>query len=169
MNSIQKQKASHCVCGSAKAAEKCCLLIIKNIKKAESAEQLMRSRYTAYATKNQDYVLRSWHSSTRPAEIDLENNTYWTGLKVLSATPAESRVVEAAEAYVEFVADYVNNGQPGQMHERSRFLLEQGEWRYVDGEQLDSVLAGNKVAPGRNDPCYCGSGKKFKKCCINKT
>jgi len=147
-----------CPCGSHKQLVECCSRLINGGAKADSAEQLMRSRYTAYALRNEQYVLDSWHKSTRPCELGfkLEVAMKWTGLNVLKAS-----IVENNTAYVEFIARYNNEGVAGQMHERSRFVYEENFWFYVDGEQIESRLK----EPGRNDPCYCGSGRKFKKCC----
>ncbi|VAW58616.1 UPF0225 protein YchJ [hydrothermal vent metagenome] len=126
--------------------------------------QLMRSRYTAYALGNVEYLLQSWHVSTRPQNIALDSQRVWTGLTLLN----ESRVVEEMgrkTAYVEFIAHFIHAGVKGQMHERSRFLSGDGLWFYVDGEQIEGGMHYVNRVPGRNAPCYCGSGKKFKKCC----
>ena len=149
---------SKCPCGSKKQLDDCCLRVINGSVKALSAEQLMRSRYTAYALRNEQYVLDSWHSSTRPSGLglELETSMLWTGLNIQKVSAEENNT-----AYVEFVARFNNEGVAGQIHERSRFVREQGYWFYVDGEQIESAMK----APGRNDPCHCGSGKKFKKCC----
>ena len=165
MSEKLKNKGKQCPCGSGKIENNCCMPIIQGERKADSAEQLMRSRYVAYALRDSAYILRSWHSSTRPATINMENDVCWTGLRVLSSMPASSL---AADTFVEFMADFVSHGKSGQMHENSRFLKEQGEWRYVDGEQLEIPEARLKKLPGRNDLCFCGSGKKFKKCCLGK-
>lgn len=157
------RKHTLCPCGSGRKADICCLPVISGEQAAMSPEQLMRSRYTAYAGGNTEYILRSWHSSTRPTELNLDNNVSWTGLKVLNKTSIERAVIEGD--YVEFIASYISNGEAGQMHERSRFLREQGEWRYVDGVQIEVGEQLPAKVPGRNDPCFCGSGKKFKKCC----
>lgn len=167
-----------CPCGSGLKADNCCSLLISGKVKAQSAEQLMRSRYVAYVNRDMAYILRSWHSSTRPAELDAGSNLSWTGLHVLDASDFaavdNTRMQEKdsdgvqAQAQVEFVASFVNHGEPGCMRERSRFLIEQGEWRYVDGVQIDVDQPVIDKRPGRNDPCYCGSGKKFKKCCLGK-
>jgi len=159
-----KNKALSCVCGSEKASDECCLAIINGEKSAQNAEQLMRSRYCAYALGRAVYILKSWHISTRPASLDLETSIKWTGLKVLNSCTEKNNT-----AFVEFVAGFNNAGIAGQMHERSRFVFEEDQWFYVDGEQIESDTQYHFSLPGRNAPCYCGSGKKFKKCCVNKT
>ena len=160
MNKKTSNKQACCPCGSEKSAAECCLVFINKAQIAPTAELLMRSRYTAYALEREAYLLETWHSSTRPVDIETDNAMKWLGLTVL-----DSGLEKAGIAYVEFVARYNNAGTAGEMHERSRFFFEGNRWFYVDGEQFAS---GNQVKlkkPGRNEPCYCGSGKKFKQCC----
>lgn len=127
----------------------------------------MRSRYTAYTRNDQAYVSRSWYPATRPASIEeadaLSDKLTWLGLEVKSC---HAGGVDENEGTVEFVAHYRVNGETGKMHEISRFVKEDGAWFYVDGqldEQAEAVAPTRKT--GRNDPCFCGSGKKYKKCC----
>lgn len=89
----------------------------------------MRSRYTAYVFGIEDYLLATWHASTRPAVLDLDTQraTKWLGLEVKSGRVAE------AEASVEFVARYRVGGRAVRLHEVSRFVREAGRWYYVDG------------------------------------
>jgi len=145
-----------CPCGSGKTYRDCCAPLHRGESLATSAEALMRSRYSAYVLKLGDYLAATWHRSTRPAQLDIaEDNTPWQRLRIL----ATARGGETdSEGVVEFAADYPG----GQMHERSRFVREDGQWFYLDGEMLP-LLPQEKV--GRNEPCPCGSGRKFKKCC----
>ena len=117
----------------------------------------MRSRYSAYAMDNTGYLQQTWHPSTRPAQLDSEPQFQWMGLKIIDA-PAPS----ANEGWVEFIASFQVNGRLEQMRERSRFLFEEGRWFYIDG-QLHAGAKPDKI--GRNDPCPCGSGRKYKRCC----
>jgi SEC-C motif-containing protein len=87
----------------------------------------MRSRYSAYALDDTDYVLRSWHPDTRPPGIATDPALRWTGLDVLSA---EAGGLFDSEGAVEFVAHYSESGRPGEMRERSRFLRVDGAWLY---------------------------------------
>lgn len=99
---------------------------------ANSAEALMRSRYVAFAMKNEPYLLATWHLSQRPTSITFEDQLKWLGLKVVSA-----RDIGTDKSEVEFIARYRVGGQTAQrMHERSRFVYEDGRWFYVDGDQL---------------------------------
>jgi len=164
MKKSLKNEPLCCICGNEKLLSECCLVIINGEKMAQNAEQLMRSRYSAYTLGRPDYILKSWHVSTRPVSLDLDTSVKWLGLKVLNRCAEKNDI-----AYVEFVARFNNNGVAGQMHERSRFMLEGEQWLYVDGQQIDVGTQHHFSLPGRNAPCHCGSGKKFKKCCANKT
>ncbi|MEJ7795608.1 MAG: YchJ family metal-binding protein, partial [Nocardioides sp.] len=93
---------------------------------AQSAEELMRSRYAAYATGELDYVFTTWHPRTRPDDLAPDLSLTWTGL----------RIVDVSESEVEFVASYVRGGVAGQRRERSRFERRGGRWVYVDGDLL---------------------------------
>ena len=146
-----------CFCGSGVLFGHCCGPIIRGERRAASAEQLMRSRYTAYVLQDREYLLSSWHPRTRPPHLELDGaGLRWTGLSIRACQAGQPG---DSAGRVEFVARYQQQGRTGQVHEHSRFLFEQGRWLYLDG--------GLKAAPkvGRNDPCPCGSGKKFKKCC----
>jgi len=120
-----------CACGSGNQYSKCCGQYLLG-KLPETAEQLMRSRYTAYYQNAEEYLLASWHESTRPAALNLstQGNIKWTGLKVLGHTS------KIATATVEFVARFKINGKAGKIHELSRFVKEQGRWFYVDGDNI---------------------------------
>jgi len=89
----------------------------------------MRSRYSAFVLGRADYLLTSWHATTRPASLDLEPGIKWLGLEV-----REHRAVDADHAEVEFVARSRMGGRGQRLHERSRFVREGGRWFYVDGD-----------------------------------
>ncbi len=93
----------------------------------------MRSRYTAYVLKLEDYLLGSWHPKTRPIELDLaESPRRWLGLKVL-----RHEVSMADTAFVEFIARYKVSGRVHELHEMSRFVREHGRWLYAGGDVAD--------------------------------
>jgi SEC-C motif-containing protein len=116
----------------------------------------MRSRYSAYVLKNSAYLRDTWHPSTRPQELELgHDDTPWLRLQIIATD--KGRAGES-EGEVEFAAFY----RGGQLHERSRFVCEGGRWFYLDGEMLPPL---KEERPGRNAPCPCGSGKKYKRCC----
>ncbi len=126
-----KQNLEHCPCGSGKPCAACCARYIAGGEAAPTAEALMRSRYTAYTQQAEDYLLATWHASTRPAALGLAEDvaTKWIGLEVKRHEQAD-----AAHASVEFVARYKVNGRAHRLHEVSRFVREDGRWFYVDGE-----------------------------------
>ena len=97
---------------------------------APDAEHLMRSRYTAFVRENAAYLLATWHSSQRPPELTLEPGAHWLGLQVKDFV-----VTGADTAEVEFVARFRVAGRAVRLHERSRFVREDGRWFYVDGDQ----------------------------------
>jgi SEC-C motif domain protein len=96
---------------------------------APDAESLMRSRYAAFVLEQAGYLRATWHPSTRPAEIAFEPGLKWLGLQV-----REHRPLDATHAEVEFVARSRLAGRAHRLHERSRFVCEDGRWLYVDGE-----------------------------------
>lgn len=96
---------------------------------APDAETLMRSRYSAFVLGRRDYLLATWHASTRPADLTLDPAAKWLGLEVRS-----HREIDADHAEVEFVARYREGGRAVRLQERSRFVREQGRWFYVDGD-----------------------------------
>jgi SEC-C motif domain protein len=93
----------------------------------------MRSRYSAFVLLEPGYLLETWHPRTRPATLDLDPDVRWTGLDVLTTSGGSPLETEGT---VEFRAHYVVAGRAGAQHERSRFLREQGRWRYLDGVSL---------------------------------
>ena len=96
---------------------------------APTAEALMRSRYAAFVLNDEPYLLATWHAGTRPASLVFEIKQKWLGLEVVDTT-----VTSTTTAEVEFIARYrVGGGSAGRHHERSRFVLEQDRWFYVDG------------------------------------
>jgi SEC-C motif-containing protein len=90
----------------------------------------MRSRYSAFTLERADYLLATWHSSTRPVSLDFDAGAKWLGLEV-----HEHKFTGDDAAEVEFVARYRVAGAAVRLHERSRFVSEDGRWFYVDGDQ----------------------------------
>ncbi|ASP40723.1 zinc chelation protein SecC [Bacterioplanes sanyensis] len=144
---------NHCPCGSGQAYQACCEPLHQG-QAASSAEALMRSRYSAFVQQRSDYLLSSWHVSTRPGSLPLDDDTHWLGLTV------ERHQQQGDSAEVCFVARFHAQGRYQQLWECSRFVREQGHWFYVDGD-----ARWQSWQPGRNDACPCGSGNKFKRCC----
>ena len=167
---------SVCPCGSDKHYQQCCEIAHKDHAKVTFPEQLMRSRYSAHVLGLVDYVITTYHPSCNAEEqragITESIDSDWAGLEVIDTTKGSHE----NEGFVEFKA-YFNDGMEQYcMQERSRFIREDGLWYYIDGTFPEEELIQPKVDPrlnqtvesfkiGRNDPCICGSGKKYKKCC----
>jgi SEC-C motif domain protein len=122
-----------CPCGTGLPLPECCGRLHDGTVPAATAEQLMRSRYSAFAVGDPAYLLATWHSTTRPRTLALDPDVRWTGLDVLATTGG---ALLSAEGTVEFRAHYVANGRTGAQHEKSRFVREGGRWRYLDGVSL---------------------------------
>lgn len=152
-----------CPCGSDQVYDQCCDQFISGRAFPESAEALMRSRYTAYTQANAEYLMATWHPSQRDqlTETALRESARaleWQRLEVLHSEGDG----QARDGIVEFKAWYRQNGELGALHERSRFVREGVQWFYVDGK-ANPPTQRQKI--GRNAPCPCGSGKKYKRCC----
>lgn len=98
---------------------------------APDAESLMRSRYSAFVLGRESYLRATWHASHRPDDVAPDEGTKWLGLEV-----RRHAVIDAEHAEVEFVARYRVAGRAVRIHERSRFVRENGRWYYVDGDVL---------------------------------
>jgi SEC-C motif-containing protein len=130
----QKTKDLPCPCGGGKFTQ-CCGRFLghdendaKERTVPQTAEQLMRSRYTAYTLRDESYLRSTWHASTRPPEaVTGEAGVKWLGLEV------RAHAQEGDAATVEFVARYRIGGRAHRLHEISRFTREDGRWFYVDG------------------------------------
>ncbi|MEQ1726577.1 MAG: hypothetical protein HOP24_02830 [Sideroxydans sp.] len=125
------KQSTNCPCGSTKPFTACCAPYVEGNVPAPTAEALMRSRYTAYTLLREDYLLATWHTSTRPASLELAADaaTKWIGLEV-----KRHEQQDTDHAIVEFVARYKVNGRAHRLHEVSRFVREDGRWFYLDGD-----------------------------------
>lgn len=95
----------------------------------DTAEQLMRSRYSAFVLGLAGYLLLSWHETTRPADLQLDGELHWEGLQIVKTRSGEAQAVRGV---VEFIAHYAQDGQRGSQHEVSTFVRENGAWFYLD-------------------------------------
>lgn len=158
---------SSCPCGSSKELEACCGQYISGGVKAPTAESLMRARYTAYALAKVDYILKTHDSKTRD-EISKEEtkawaeSSTWEGLDVIRTVKGSA---EDSDGIVEFKAYYKQNGVKHTHHEEAYFIKKRGAWYFQDCKMINKPVVREGAKVGRNDPCPCGSGKKFKKCC----
>lgn len=106
----------------------CCGRLHSGQARAATAEQLMRSRFSAYALGDEVYLLSSWHPSTRPPRLTLDPAREWTRLDIIGSTGGSPLHTEGT---VEFVAHYRTGGRPGALRENSRFVREEGGWLYL--------------------------------------
>ena len=156
-----------CHCGSGKPFEACCGPILSGAAPAETAEALMRARFSAYAEHQIDFLGESLHPEHRD-DWDRAATERWASSSTweeLAVRGCEGGGADDDEGTVEFVARYRERVQTRRHHEISRFLRLAGRWYYVDGRMPKPETQRNPQKVGRNDPCPCGSGKKFKKCC----
>ena len=157
-----------CPCASGKKFGECCGPILSGEKKAETAAELMRARYSAYATCNVDFLYESSGPEVRK-EFDRKTSEEWAkaatweGLDVLETEGGEAGDEEGS---VSFIAHYTSKDGACEHRENSYFKKIDGEWRFIDGEiYTGEPYVREEPKIGRNDPCPCGSGKKYKKCC----
>ncbi|MGF1720404.1 SEC-C domain-containing protein [Vibrio kyushuensis] len=156
---------SVCPCDSSLSYQTCCKPIHQNHSLAKRPEQLMRARYSAHVLKLVDFVIATYHSSCLAEEsraaITESIHSDWCKLEVINTQDGK----DENEGFVSFKAYFNDEGQQYCMQEKSRFLKHDDLWYYIDGVMVEQeeVLSTAKI--GRNDPCPCGSGKKFKKCC----
>ena len=146
-----------CPCGSALEYSLCCQRYLSGELVAPDPSHLMRSRYSAFVSHDANYLIKTWHPSCQAEDFRREIEagfigTEWCGLTLYETATGR----DENEGFVSFVARFKEQDKRGAIIERSRFLKEGGRWYYIDGTRPQF---------GRNDPCPCGSGKKFKKCC----
>lgn len=131
-----------CPCGRTAAGRsldyaRCCGRFIDDYLNAPAPdpESLMRSRYTAFVLERERYVLDTWHPDTRPPVIEFEAGVKWLGLTIRAVTPPVA--LDGDTAWVEYVARSRLAGRGHRLHERSRFLRQNGRWFYIDGQIYD--------------------------------
>ena len=136
--------------------------------KAETAEALMRARYSSYVTGDIQF-LKSSATQAVQEEFDEQASTAWSnaaewhGLEIIRCEEGQKG---DKKGVVEFRALYTANGEFCNHHEVSQFVKEKDGWKFADGEMVgEKPIVREEPKVGRNDPCPCGSGKKYKKCC----
>lgn len=149
-----KDLGENCPCGSGNNYQQCCHPCHAGTA-ADTPEALMRSRFSAFVMNDADYLLATWHPDTRPVELDLSESPEWVSLQILSASE------QITVGQVHFRAIYRIGSGWGYLEEQSSFSKENGRWFYREGKTSEGALK-----PGRNNPCPCGSGRKFKACCL---
>jgi len=153
-----------CPCRSGLTFAQCCEPIIARKIPAATPEALMRSRYTAFCQNEMDHLRESMAPEHR-AEFHAEDvrrwnrETRWLGLEILET------FMDGDEGMVRFRGTFKRKEGTQTLTERSRFVRREGQWYYFDGEHETETVRHDSPKVGRNDPCPCGSGRKFKKCC----
>lgn len=150
--------------------EECCAPFITGKQKAQTAEALMRSRYVAYVVKNIDYIDQTQIETKgdvfdKAEALKWAESSEWNGIQIKKTQKGGTA---DSTGTVEFVAHYKDKASGTELHhhETSLFQKEGGEWKFKEG-QIHAGQPLKRLEPkvGRNDPCHCGSGKKYKKCC----
>lgn len=157
-----------CPCGSGKNFSECCEPLIKGARFAQTAEELMRSRYCAYVKQEITYIVNTIFPE-KLGDFDEEGirrwseQAQWQKLEILNVEdggPADT------EGKVEFIAQYIDKGKTNKHHEIGKFRKDNNRWYYCDAEfPTPRQVIRSEPKLKRNDPCPCGSGKKYKKCC----
>lgn len=157
-----------CPCGSQQPFTACCEPLLSQQRKPATAEQLMRSRYTAFVKGAISYIKNTVHPD-KLAEFeeksirDWSENSQWQGLRIVETKDGGEK---DSAGTVEFIARYKTDGLARDHHEIAEFKKENDIWYFMDGKLVTpKPFQREEPKTGRNDPCPCGSGKKFKKCC----
>jgi SEC-C motif-containing protein len=157
-----------CPCGSGQAFGDCCEPLIQGKKYAQTAEDLLRSRYTAHVITDVDYIYDTTHPAQR-RNVDRDRvaawsrKSEWLGLEIIQTQAGQP---SDDSGTVEFIARYREKGKTMEHREIAEFKKHESRWFFFDGQPpkpTQFIREGKKI--GRNDPCPCGSGRKYKKCC----
>ncbi len=157
-----------CPCGTMNAYAECCGRFIDGDEIAPTAETLMRSRYTAYTMVRVDYITDTHDPKSRENHDPDQAKKWaeeseWLGLEILST---DAGGTDDERGTVEFMACFRQDGHDHEHRERGDFVKRDGRWYFADGKVLGpKTIRSEGPKIGRNDPCPCGSGKKYKKCC----
>ena len=165
-----------CPCGTGFSYNDCCGPLIRGTIHADTAEDLMRSRFTAFSKGNWYYLKKTQHESNQEEKTNIYSNLQnedilWTKLEILDVKNGGAL---DEEGDVSFIAYYAENGEEKKLHEMSKFIKENGRWYYSKiGSKVIPTVSIQNTKPfmrhqpktGRNELCPCGSGKKYKKCC----
>jgi len=156
-----------CSCGSGLDFALCCEPVITGKKPAETAEKLMRARFTGHVLNDGKFLHFSYLPTSRQPYVEEADTAplAWTSLVIHGHEPE----VKPNVSNVDFTA-YFNDdqGNPGALHEKSEFHRINGNWLFARTLRQGPAPVKAAVKVGRNDPCPCGSGKKFKQCCLGK-
>ena len=153
-----------CPCGSGQLFDACCAPVLARERRAATAEELMRSRFTAHVARDWAHLHRTYAPTAgKPfvPETEIGEPMAWTRLVIHAHEPGR----DADAAFVDFSAFFAEAGAEREAREKSEFARVAGEWLYTRTVRSGPPPVRAAVKAGRNDPCPCGSGKKFKHCC----
>ena len=154
----------NCPCGSASAYVQCCGLFHSGASIPLTAEALMRSRFSAFYLHNEAYLLATWNSAQRPASIDFsDEKTQWLKLEIIAIKKGG---IKDHKGSITFNAHYLLDNEIRVMNETSRFQKSDNRWFYITGNVKFYPAIEQPMMQNRNALCLCGSGKKFKHCCV---
>ncbi|MGK5089519.1 YchJ family metal-binding protein [Bdellovibrionota bacterium FG-2] len=142
--------------------------MIKGKRVAQTAEETLRARYTAFTLQEVDFIIDSHHSKTkkdlkREEVEDWAKNSKWLGLRIVQT---DKGTAQDTEGSVTFCAQFEADGKQEDHWEHALFEKEDGKWRFLDARPVHTgTYKREEPKIGRNDLCPCKSGKKFKKCC----
>jgi SEC-C motif domain protein len=168
-----------CPCGSNFPYIDCCGVLIRGTGFADTAEDMMRSRYTAFFQKDWEYLVTTSHPEDKKEMARLgsdliDDEVVWKKLEIVNTRAGG---LNDSEGQVDFIAHYTKDEKEHILRESSRFYKVNGNWVYsrkdstlppvpvASSQKKPKTFVRNEAKVGRNDPCPCGSGKKFKKCC----
>lgn len=159
---------NHCPCGSKEDYQDCCEQYHTQNRSPETAEKLMRARYSAFVKNHITFIGQTHIPGTKDFDLNeaqkWATESTWKGLQILQTTQGSE---QDDHGVVEFKAHYADHEEKDYLHhEVSTFIKKDSVWYYKDGHIVGSAPM-KRIAPkvGRNMPCPCNSGKKFKKCC----
>jgi SEC-C motif-containing protein len=156
-----------CPCGSGQTFAACCGPVLAGERVPATAEELMRARFTAHAIHDFAFVHRTYRPTAKVPYVPMPDDpaTQWTRLEVHSHQVGPTPDV----ATVDFSAYAMEGGAEHVLHEKAEFVREGGQWIYTRAlREGPAPFRAAAKKPGRNDPCPCGSGKKYKHCCLLK-
>ena len=156
-----------CPCGSGQPFAGCCRPILAGERPAATAEALMRSRFTAHVARDYRHLHRTYLPTSQEPYIPEDDPAprTWTRLVIHDHQPA----AKPDMATVDFTAYFQEGDQEQALHEKAEFKRIEGAWFYTGPiRQGPAPIRTTQAKVGRNDPCPCGSGKKYKQCCLKK-
>lgn len=164
-------ESDSCPCESGLSLGECCGKYFDGTIFPPTPEELLRSRYVAHVTHNHKYLIDTTHSNYKDEESEADITKWidqleWKGFTILTSIGGKERDTTAS---ISFIVHFLVNGIPREMRETAHFVKEQGKWLYTYGDVEGHITyRRDKPKIGRNELCYCGSGKKYKKCCLHQ-